>query len=179
MPPALKLQHACFNADGRTNLCCCSYLIRYWQEVSFMPIEKLASMGVNAGDIKKAKDAGFHTINCLLMNTKKVRVLLMNDYGNIYCVLGNNDYYALLTLSCCRLIFCKPSCFLFGIRYQPNSLIISITTDPSYYYHMVCLWLYLQYMLPHTSIRIGRHTTYGTVMHNEHQDMSRNNVNAW
>eukprot|EP00959_Pyramimonas_sp_CCMP1952_P136622 2859143-Pyramimonas_sp.AAC.1 len=28
-------------------------------------------MGINAGDVKKAKDAGFHTINCLLMNTKK------------------------------------------------------------------------------------------------------------
>ena len=43
----------------------------FTQEVSFLPIEKLATMGISASDVKKAKDAGFHTINCLLMNTKK------------------------------------------------------------------------------------------------------------
>jgi hypothetical protein len=37
----------------------------------FEPIEKLAQLGVNAGDIKKAKDAGYHTCSSLLMTTKK------------------------------------------------------------------------------------------------------------
>ncbi|KAK9837579.1 hypothetical protein WJX74_000796 [Apatococcus lobatus] len=37
----------------------------------FEPIEKLAKLGINAGDIKKAKDGGFHTCQSLMMVTKK------------------------------------------------------------------------------------------------------------
>ena len=41
------------------------------QEAAFVPLERLCEVGVNAGDVKKAKDAGFHTVDCLLMVTKK------------------------------------------------------------------------------------------------------------
>jgi hypothetical protein len=43
----------------------------YTQEASFVPLERLCEVGVNAGDVKKAKEAGFHTVDCLLMVTKK------------------------------------------------------------------------------------------------------------
>jgi hypothetical protein len=35
-----------------------------------------ARLGAFAGDIKKAKDAGHHTVESMLMTTKKVRLLL-------------------------------------------------------------------------------------------------------
>ncbi|KAL4451838.1 hypothetical protein ABPG75_007500 [Micractinium tetrahymenae] len=37
----------------------------------FAPIERLEALGCNRLDLKKAKDAGFHTCESLLMNTKK------------------------------------------------------------------------------------------------------------
>ncbi|KAK9808541.1 hypothetical protein WJX73_006517 [Symbiochloris irregularis] len=37
----------------------------------FVPIDKLQSLGINAGDIKKAKEGGFHTCQSMLMNPKK------------------------------------------------------------------------------------------------------------
>ncbi|PRW56940.1 meiotic recombination DMC1-like protein [Chlorella sorokiniana] len=37
----------------------------------FAPVEKLEALGINRGDIKKAKDAGYHTCESLLMNTRK------------------------------------------------------------------------------------------------------------
>nr|AKI32385.1 DNA meiotic recombinase 1 [Watanabea reniformis] len=37
----------------------------------FDPIDKLQQLGINAGDIKKAKEAGYHTCQSLLMQTKK------------------------------------------------------------------------------------------------------------
>ncbi|KAK9833274.1 hypothetical protein WJX81_001649 [Elliptochloris bilobata] len=40
-------------------------------EDDFESIEKLQQLGINLGDIKKAKDAGFHTSNGLIMYTKK------------------------------------------------------------------------------------------------------------
>ena len=36
-----------------------------------MPIEQLAAMGINAGDLKKAKDSGISSIQGLLMSTRK------------------------------------------------------------------------------------------------------------
>ena len=35
-------------------------------------IDKLANFGINAGDIKKAKEAGFHTVKALVMIPKKI-----------------------------------------------------------------------------------------------------------
>lgn len=37
----------------------------------FEPIDKLEQLGINKGDIKKAKEGGCHTCQSLLMNTKK------------------------------------------------------------------------------------------------------------
>ncbi|DBA83762.1 hypothetical protein WJX77_006202 [Trebouxia sp. C0004] len=37
----------------------------------FQPIDKLQQLGINAGDIKKAKEGGVHTCECFLMRTKK------------------------------------------------------------------------------------------------------------
>lgn len=37
----------------------------------YMPIDKLSEVGVNAGDIKKAREAGYHTIQALQMNHSK------------------------------------------------------------------------------------------------------------
>lgn len=37
----------------------------------YVAIEKLAEVGVNAGDIKKAREAGYHTIQSLQMNHSK------------------------------------------------------------------------------------------------------------
>jgi len=42
---------------------------------SFEEIEKLTSVGVNAGDIKKMKEAGFFTVESILMQTRKVAVI--------------------------------------------------------------------------------------------------------
>ena len=41
------------------------------EEDSYLPIERLAEAGVNAGDIKKARDGGFYTIQSLQMHHSK------------------------------------------------------------------------------------------------------------
>ena len=41
-------------------------------EVSFEEVDKLTSVGINAGDVKKLKEAGFHTVASVLMATTKV-----------------------------------------------------------------------------------------------------------
>lgn len=43
---------------------------------SFEEIDKLITVGVNAGDIKKMKDAGYFTVESILMQTRKVRIIL-------------------------------------------------------------------------------------------------------
>ncbi|KAI3437822.1 hypothetical protein D9Q98_000269 [Chlorella vulgaris] len=37
----------------------------------FQPLERLEALGINKGDIKKARDGGFNTCESMLMNTKK------------------------------------------------------------------------------------------------------------
>ena len=44
-------------------------------------IDKLTDIGINAGDIKKAKEAGFHTVKSLVMTPKK----------NLYAVKGLSE----------------------------------------------------------------------------------------
>lgn len=39
----------------------------------FVPLDALIQMGIAQADIKKAKEAGFHTCQSLIMYTKKVR----------------------------------------------------------------------------------------------------------
>lgn len=41
----------------------------------FQAIEKLEALGINKGDLKKGKDAGYHTCESLLMQPRKVRRL--------------------------------------------------------------------------------------------------------
>ncbi|XP_031476399.1 meiotic recombination protein DMC1 homolog isoform X1 [Nymphaea colorata] len=41
------------------------------EEDSFELIDKLIAQGINAGDVKKLQDAGIHTVNGLMMQTKK------------------------------------------------------------------------------------------------------------
>ncbi|XP_024533828.1 meiotic recombination protein DMC1 homolog [Selaginella moellendorffii] len=41
------------------------------EEDSFETIDKLTAQGINAGDVKKLQDAGIHTCNGLIMQTKK------------------------------------------------------------------------------------------------------------
>jgi len=41
------------------------------EELEFVPVDALATVGVNAGDIKKLKENGFLTCNRLTMTTTK------------------------------------------------------------------------------------------------------------
>lgn len=43
-------------------------------EASFEPIDKLTQMGVNSNDLKKVKEAGFATVQSILMYPKKARL---------------------------------------------------------------------------------------------------------
>ena len=40
--------------------------------LQFQAVEKLEALGINKGDIKKAKDASYHTCESLLMQPRKV-----------------------------------------------------------------------------------------------------------
>jgi hypothetical protein len=42
------------------------------EEASFEEVDKLTTVGVNVGDVKKLKEAGFHTVASVLMATSKV-----------------------------------------------------------------------------------------------------------
>ncbi len=42
------------------------------EESRFIMLEELQNHGISAGDIKKMKLAGIHTVSGVLMNTKKV-----------------------------------------------------------------------------------------------------------
>eukprot|EP00889_Picochlorum_renovo_P001916 jgi/Picre1/28946/NNA_004340.t1 len=46
-------------------------LVEEGAEIEFQPIDKLEELGINRGDIKKCKDAGYHTAESMLMNTFK------------------------------------------------------------------------------------------------------------
>jgi len=44
-------------------------------EVSFAEVDKLTSVGINTGDVKKLKEGGFHTVASVIMATSKVDVV--------------------------------------------------------------------------------------------------------
>ena len=55
----------------------------------YLPIEKLADAGVNAGDIKKAREAGYCTIQSLQMNhSKRLKEIKVLSESKIEKMLG-------------------------------------------------------------------------------------------
>jgi hypothetical protein len=68
---------------------------RYEDEAEdFLQIDEIQKLGIAAGDIKKLKDAGMHTIKAVCMVTKKVRCVLWRCWGGARPLAGSAQVHA-------------------------------------------------------------------------------------